>query len=106
MIFVLTADSSMDIAKIVRRFSEKPELNDDDRARLWAMLAKAGEPDDLRYALDTVHAIRWFSRDWPFRPRSETKNQGEIWPSRSGRCSPIKTKPCKRPPSPWQAHGI
>ncbi len=55
--FVLTADSTADVTKIVRQFSERPELTDDARAPLWAMLAKAGGPDDLRYALD--HGARY-----------------------------------------------
>jgi len=55
--FVLTADGTTDVTQIVRRFSEKPELSDDARAPLWAMLAKAGEPDDLRYAFD--HGARY-----------------------------------------------
>jgi putative heme-binding domain-containing protein len=55
--FVLTADGTMDVTKIVRRFSERPELTDDARSPLWAMLAKAGEPDDLRYAFD--HGARF-----------------------------------------------
>ena len=81
--FVLTADGTTDVTQIVRRFSERPELTDDARAPLWAMLAKAGEPDDLRYALRSRScAIRWFSTNWPWRPRSGTKCRGESWPSR------------------------
>ena len=55
--FVLAADGTTDVAKFVRQLSEKPELTDDARAPLWALLAKAGGPDDLRYALD--HGARY-----------------------------------------------
>jgi putative heme-binding domain-containing protein len=57
VIFVLAADGSADVTQIVRRFSERPELTDDARAQLWAVLAKAGEPNDLRYALE--HGARF-----------------------------------------------
>ncbi len=57
VIFVLAADGSADVTQIVRRFSERPELTDDARSQLWAMLAKAGEPNDLRYAFD--HGARY-----------------------------------------------
>jgi putative heme-binding domain-containing protein len=50
--FVLAADGTTDVARFVRPFSERPELNDDVRARSWALLAKAGGPDDLSYALE------------------------------------------------------
>ncbi|HTU26395.1 MAG TPA: c-type cytochrome, partial [Pirellulales bacterium] len=52
VVFVLKADPAADVTRIARRFSERPELTDDARAPLWAMLAKAGDPEDLRYALD------------------------------------------------------
>jgi putative heme-binding domain-containing protein len=54
--FVLAADGTTDIARLVREFSEKPELTADARARSWALLAKAGGPDDLGYAF--AHGLR------------------------------------------------
>jgi putative heme-binding domain-containing protein len=50
--FVLAADGTTDVARLVRQFSERPELTDDARARSWALLARAGGPDDLAYALE------------------------------------------------------
>ncbi|HTU24869.1 MAG TPA: PVC-type heme-binding CxxCH protein, partial [Pirellulales bacterium] len=54
--FVLAADGTAEGARLVRQFSERPELSDDARARSWALLARAGDADDLRYALD--HGLR------------------------------------------------
>ncbi len=55
--FVLAADGTTEVARFVRQLSEKPDLTDDARAPLWALLARTGEPDDLRYALD--HGARY-----------------------------------------------
>ncbi len=57
VVFVLTADAAADVTTIARKFSERPDLTDSARAPLWAMLAKAGTADDLRYALD--HGSRY-----------------------------------------------
>ncbi len=49
--FVLMADGSTDVAAPVRQLLEKPGLADDERAKLWVLLARIGGPDDLTAVL-------------------------------------------------------
>ena len=81
--FVLAADGTTDVARLVRQFSEKPELTDDARARSWALLAKAGGPDDLAYAFEPRTPVSAGSRRAGRRgDASATKCRRENWPSR------------------------
>lgn len=50
--FVLEADGTRDVANLVRQLSQNPDLPEEARNHLLALLANVGDAKDLRFALD------------------------------------------------------